>query len=222
MKEPEVIMHNSISLDGRITGFAANMGLHYGIVGKYRAEMYMAGSNTAKTGIEMSGGAPIETEADYDRPEKDAGLSYWIIPDSRGLLKGLLHTFRRYDFCRDVILLLSKRTNQDYIDYLEERHYDYFICGDHFIDYKKAFNSLKTKYNVTRILVDTGPTLSGILLKQKLVNKISLLVHPCLTGNRAPNIFEKLDLEKLNVELRLETIEVLENDYLHMVWSINR
>jgi riboflavin biosynthesis pyrimidine reductase len=121
-----------------------------------------------------------------------------------------------------VILLLSEQTDQDYIDYLEGRHYDYFICGDQFVDYKMAFDSLKMKYNVARILVDTGPTLSGILLKQKLVDKISLLMHPCLVGNRAPDIFEKLDLEKSNVELRLETIETLESNYLHMVWCINR
>jgi 2,5-diamino-6-(ribosylamino)-4(3H)-pyrimidinone 5'-phosphate reductase len=218
--KPEVIMHNSISLDGRVTGFEANMGLHYGIINEYGADFYMAGSKTAKTGVELFGEMPVETEADYCKPEKGQNLSYWVIPDTKGSLKGMLHTFRRYEYCKDVILLISRQTNRDYIDYLEERHYDYLICGDKFVDYKEAFKSLGTKYNARRILVDTGPTLSGILLKQRLVDKISLLIHPFLVGNNFPNIFEKLDLDKLNIGLKLEKQGTLENDYLQMVWQV--
>lgn len=46
MAKPEVIMHNSVSLDGRVTGFGVDMGLHYGIVGSYGADAYCAGSNS--------------------------------------------------------------------------------------------------------------------------------------------------------------------------------
>jgi len=218
--KPEVIMHNSISLDGRVTGFEANIGLHYGIVNEYGADFYMAGSSTAKAGVELFGGVSIETEDDYNKPEKEGNLSYWVIPDTKGSLKGVLHTYRRYEFCKDVILLISRRTNRDYIEYLEERHYDYLICGGAFVDYKEAFEGFGEQYHARRILVDTGPTLSGVLLKQQLVDKISLLIHPFLVGNNFPNVFEKLDLNKLNIELNLEKQEVLKNDYLHMVWRI--
>lgn len=186
--KPEVIMHNSISLDGRVTGFVANMGLHYGIINEYGADFYMAGSNTAKTGVELLGEIPVETEADYCKPEKGQNLSYWVIPDTKGSLKGMLHTFRRYEYCKDVILLISRQTNRDYIDYLEERHYDCLVCGDKFVDYKEAFKSL--------------------------------LIHPFLVGNNFPNVFEKLDLDKFNMGLKLEKQGTLENDYLQMVWQV--
>jgi 2,5-diamino-6-(ribosylamino)-4(3H)-pyrimidinone 5'-phosphate reductase len=221
MSKLAVIMINSISLDGRITGFEANIGLHYTIVGEYRADLYMAGSNTAKTGVELFGGAPVETDADYIKPEKEGNLSYWVIPDTKGSLKGLLHTYRRYEFCKDVILLISRKTSRDYISYLEERHYDYLICGDEHVNYTEAFEILGEKYNAQRILVDTGPTLSGILLQQRLVDKISLLMHPFLAGNNYPGVFENLDLNKSNIELKLEKQETLENDYLQMVWRVN-
>jgi 2,5-diamino-6-(ribosylamino)-4(3H)-pyrimidinone 5'-phosphate reductase len=220
MNRPEVILHNSISLDGRISGFTANIGLHYDIVGNYGAEIYMAGSNTAKTGIEMFGGIPDETDVDFKKPDKGANLSYWVIPDTKGLLKGMLHALRRYEFCRDVIILVSRRTGREYIDYLEKRNYDFIICGDDFVDYKTAFEHLGTKYNIKRILVDTGPTLGGILLKNGLVDMISLLVHPVLAGNSFPGIFEKLDLTESNIALNLEKHESLENNYLRMVWRV--
>ena len=40
MRRPEVILHNSISPDGCISGFTVNIGLHYGIVGNYGAAIY--------------------------------------------------------------------------------------------------------------------------------------------------------------------------------------
>jgi 2,5-diamino-6-(ribosylamino)-4(3H)-pyrimidinone 5'-phosphate reductase len=218
--KPEVIMHNSVSLDGRVAGFEANLGLHYSIVNGYGADFYMVGSNTAKAGVALFGGAPVETGDDYNKPEKEGNLSYWVIPDTKGTLQGVLHAYRRYEFCKDVVLLISGQTSQDYIDYLEARHYDYIIGGDEFVDYREAFKILGTKYNAGRILVDTGPTLSGILLKQRLVDKISLLVHPVLAGNSSPNVFDNLDLNEENIVLKLEKQETLGNNYLHMVWRM--
>jgi 2,5-diamino-6-(ribosylamino)-4(3H)-pyrimidinone 5'-phosphate reductase len=220
MKKPEVIMHNSISLDGCIRGFEANQGLHYRIVGNYQADIYLAGSNTAKTGIEMFGGIPAETEADFIKPAKGAGLSYWVIPDTRGVLKGMLHTLRRFEFCRDAVILLSSKTDRSYIEYLEARHYDYLVCADDFVDYKQAFEGLGSSYNAKRILVDTGPTLSGILLKQGLVDKISLLIHPFLVGNKNPTVFGQLDIASPGIELKLEKSETLEQNYLWIIWKV--
>jgi len=73
----------------------------------------------------------------------------------------------------DVIVLGIRKTSQDYVNYLQERQYDYLICGDEFVNYKEAFKRLGTLYNAKRITVDTGPTLSGILLKQKLIDEKS-------------------------------------------------
>ncbi len=220
MQRPEVIMHNSISLDGRVTGFMPDIGLHYGIVGDYRADIYMAGSVTARTGIELYGGAPPETAADFERPKRDRGLSHWVIPDTKGTLKGMLHALRRNEHCRDIILLLSRRTGRDYIEYLEERNYEYIVCGDDVVDYPTAFDCLRTLHGAERILVDSGPTLSGILLAQGLVDEISLLVHPCLVGGDGPVIFEKLRLGPGEKKLTLIKQETLDNGCVRMVWRV--
>ena len=61
----KVILHNSISLDGSFLNFDVNMGLHYRIAGSYKADVHLIGSKTAKTGIEMYGGAPAEEKKDF-------------------------------------------------------------------------------------------------------------------------------------------------------------
>ena len=52
---PKIIIHNSISIDGSLTNFDVNMGLHYQIAGNYKPDSHLICSNTAKTGIESYG-----------------------------------------------------------------------------------------------------------------------------------------------------------------------
>ncbi len=219
MAKPEVIMHNSVSLDGKITGFEPDMGLHYGIVGSYGADVYCAGSNTARTGIFLqTSEAPPETQDDLRKPERGAGLSYWVIPDTRGVLKGLLHVLRRFPYCRDIIVLVSERTGADYIEYLKERDYDMIVCGEDHADYGRAFGILADRYGVRRILVDSGPTLGGLLLKSGLVDEISLLVHPILAGRKAPGLFDGLGLEPPAGAWVPSRSEILEGGCIRLVW----
>ena len=50
---PEVIVHNSISIDGSLVNFPVNMPLHYQMAGRFNADMHLVGSNTAKIGIDL-------------------------------------------------------------------------------------------------------------------------------------------------------------------------
>lgn len=219
MAKPEVIMHNSVSLDGKITGFEADMGLHYGIVGSYSADVYCAGSITARTGIFLHASAvPVETPDDLRKPKRGPDMSYWVIPDTRGVLKGLLHVLRRFEYCRDVIILVSERTGADYVEYLHERDYDAIVCGEDRADYGRAFGILAERYGVKRILVDSGPTLGGVLLGSGLVDEISLLVHPVLAGRRAPGLFDGLGLEPPAGTWVPSKSELLEGGFVRLVW----
>ena len=98
----KVIMHNSISLDGSFTDFQVNMGLHYEIANRYKADANIIGSNTIVMGIEIYGGEiPSENEVDFKKPDRDKALPYWIIADTKGITKGMLHTCRSFEFCKE-------------------------------------------------------------------------------------------------------------------------
>ncbi|PKP27946.1 MAG: hypothetical protein CVU06_00565 [Bacteroidetes bacterium HGW-Bacteroidetes-22] len=91
----------------------------------------MFGSITAKSGIAMFG-QTLQSEmlADFLRSDKDKSLSSWIIPDTKGTLKGLLHHYCRLDYSGNIIILVSESTPSDYIKYLDERQYDYIIAKE--------------------------------------------------------------------------------------------
>lgn len=213
----EIIVHNSISLDGSLVDFEVNMGLHYQIAGQYNADAHLIGSNTIKAGVEMYGELPPEEKSDFIKPERDGALPYWVILDTKGICQGLLHACRKFEYCRDVIVLISRATPKEYIKYLTERNYNYHVMGRVQVDLPKALALLVDNYKVKTILTDTGSTLGGVLLNQGLVKEISLLVHPVIVGQKAHYIFRDV---ASHLKLKNDKSEVLDGGYLWLVYQV--
>ena len=213
---PKVILHNSVSLDGSLTNFEPHMELHYSIAGNYNADVHLIGSNTIKASSELyEEPVPLEQQSDFIKPKRSESLPYWGIPDTKGILKGLLHTCRRFEFCRDVIVLVSEETPKEYVRHLEERNYDYHVVGKKHVDLKRALNLFSEKYEAKTVLTDTGRLLGNLLLEQRLVNEISLLVHPVIVGTTSYNIFSRIN----NLRLKLCHSKILEHNYVWLVYS---
>lgn len=213
---PKVILHNSVSLDGSLTDFEPNMGLHYKIAGDYNADVHLIGSNTVKVGSTLYGDVPPEKEKDFTKQERSEKLPYWVILDTKGILKGLLHTCRRFEFCRDVIVLVSEETPAEYVTHLEERNYDYHVVGKKHVDLARAFELLSNKYGAKTVLVDTGRILGNLLLNQGFVTEISLLVHPVIVGASSYNMFSNANK---NSKLTLHKMKKFENNYVWLVYT---
>lgn len=189
----EIIIHNSISLDGSLTGFMPDMGLHYKIAGDYKPDAHLIGADTVISGNEMFGnGLPDELPSDFEIPVRDPSLPWWIITDSRARLKGMLHTCRRFEYCRDVILIVTGSTPADYIEHLKERNYRYISVGKGKIDLLSALKTLKEKFGISKILTDTGRSLGNTLLNLGIVDEISLLIHPVIVGEKCYPIFSEI------------------------------
>ncbi len=79
---PEVMIHNSVSLDGSLSGFSADIGLHYKILSSLEPDAMLIGSNTTKTGAGMFADTiPAEELSDTVKPPQARGNSgpYWIL-----------------------------------------------------------------------------------------------------------------------------------------------
>ena len=217
---PEVIVHNSISIDGSLTNFEPNMELHYRIAGSYQPDVHLIGSNTVETGIELyEGGVPREEKKDFEKPRRDKSLPYWVIPDTKGKLKGLLHTCRRFESCKNVIVLISETTPTEYVKYLETRNYDYHIAGKKHVDLEKALELLSSEYEVKKVLTDTGRILGNLLIQQGFVSKLSLLIHPVIVGKESYNIFGNINEE---TKLNLANQEVFPGGYIWVTYHLKR
>ena len=191
MKKQKVILHNSISLNGSLLGFDVDMEKHYQIAGSYQADVHLIGSNTVEAGIKMfCPEIPEEEKSDFKKPERSRSLPLWVIPDTTGKLQGLHHVYRRFELCRDIVILVSRETPQKYLDYLKERNYDCHVVGEDHVDCRRALELLEKQYDAKTVLTDTGRILNCILISEGLVDEISLLVHPVIVGTNPYTLFD--------------------------------
>jgi 2,5-diamino-6-(ribosylamino)-4(3H)-pyrimidinone 5'-phosphate reductase len=218
---PKVVIHNSVSLDGSTTGFNANLEVHYGIMGSYEPDAMIVGSNTAKTGTEFfCQKIPPEEESDFKKPEiqPDDTRAYWMIADSKGILEGLMHVFRRSEYSKDVIVLVSEKTPEPYINYLKERNYDFIRAGADRVDIKQALEIANERYGFKLVVSDSGGILNSILLEKGLVEEISLVLTPEIVGKNGTNLFR--GVEKSGIQLELIRNEIVEKKYVHLVYRV--
>ncbi|MCW3983043.1 MAG: RibD family protein [Candidatus Bathyarchaeota archaeon] len=200
---PKVVVYNSVSVDGAIKDFDVDIALHYKVASRIDAQAMLAGSDTAKSGIELfMKTVPEEQPSDCVKPtiKEDDYRPYWVIADSRAKLMGLLHVYRQSEYCKDVIILVSSTTPKAYLTYLKERNYDYILAGNDHVDYRSALEELNRRYGFETITTDTGGVLASVLLEQGLVREVHLLVAPQIVGKKAVGLFRSLNQP---VKLRL-------------------
>lgn len=190
---PRVILHNAVSLDGRIDGFPIDLQQYYALAATWKEDATLAGSGTF---LKAASVAPPEDESAFVLPEKDPydNRAILVIPDSRGRIR-TWHYLRSLPYWRHFVALCSKSTPGDYLDYLKERHIDYIIAGEGHVDLRMALEELYSQYSVRVVRVDAGGTLNGLLLRQGLVSEVSVLIYPSLVGGESiSSIFRAPDL----------------------------
>lgn len=200
---PKVIMYNTISVDCSIKDFELDIGLHYELADKFKADAHLIGSETAKTGVEMyTEQIPNEEASDFVKPaiKPNETRPLWVISDSKGKLKGLLHVYRRSCYCRDVIVLVSNQTPENYMSYLKERNYNTITAGEDQVDFRLALDKLAIQYNVKTVLTDSGGGLTSVLLNDDLVDEVCLVFSPVIVGKGQTNLFRTLE-HKVNLDL---------------------
>ena len=219
---PEVIIHNSVSLDHAVRGFEVDLGLHYGALLAFEAGAVLAGSATAKTGIELFMDITLpEAEADRHRPgvRPDDPRPIFVLVDSTGVLKNLLHFYRNMEHTKDVVILVAEATPEDYLDYLREREYPFIRCGAERVDLRAALRELGERFGITRVVSDSGPDLNDVLIREGIADTISLIVHPVIAGEGEKKLFGRAG-ERTALELRKAV--PMEQGTVHLVYAVKK
>lgn len=217
---PRVVLHNAVSVDGRIDGFQADLGLYYGLVGAWREDATLVGSETLLAVPE----AEPDGEAAPERPAADPADTrpLMVVPDSRGRIR-CWDWLLRQPYWRDVVVLCSRSTPGGYLSHLESRGIERIVAGDRQVELRAALEELCARFGVKTVRVDSGGTLNGALLRERLVDEVSLLISPALVGGLSPrSIFRAPDLESPEgaIAVRLAHLERLDGDHVWLRYEV--
>lgn len=94
------------------------------------------------------------------------------------------------------------------------------------LDLHEMMEDLYQKFGCNRITIQTGGTLNGMFLREKLFDYVDIIVAPILVGGRdTPTLIDgesirtSADLYKLGV-LQLEKAETLMNSYIRLSYKV--
>lgn len=130
-------------------------------------------------------------------------------------------------FCalsKRFVLITSNKNHPAF--HIEEDHF-HIIYQKEF-SLKNALETLKSEYGCERITIQTGGTLNGLFLREKLFDYVDLVVAPVLIGGKdtstlidGESLRSQKELSKLGV-LKLQECVVLENSYLRLRYEVIR
>lgn len=222
---PHVVIHNAVSVDGRIDHLQFDIAKYYEIAGTFGADCALTGSETILRSMETYG-IPPDSEAPQSLPQFDPDdeRSLLVVVDSKGQIRTWQY-LRTIGHWRDVMALCTRSTPEAYLDYLKKMHVRYLIVGDDRVDLRAALDQLNSCYSIKIVRVDSGGTLNGVMLRQGLVDEVSVMVHPGLVGGTSPaSLFRAPDLtaEEGVIPLKLKSSRKLKGGVIWLRYSVEK
>jgi 2,5-diamino-6-(ribosylamino)-4(3H)-pyrimidinone 5'-phosphate reductase len=219
---PRVIVYDAVSLDGRTIGLDVDKELYNEIASKWDLDAVLMGSNTvlaelnAKPGEVRGEGKKPQIDPDDERP-------LLVVPDSRGQIR-VWDEVREMPYFRDILVLCSRSTPQEYLDFLEERYVKHMVIGYQEVDLGAALNELNVQFGVKSLRVDSGGVLNGVLFREGLVDEVNVLIHPELVGGKSSSsIFPASELNPSGgstVQLVLVHVENLKANFVWLQYRV--
>lgn len=116
-----------------------------------------------------------------------------------------------------MAVLVACDTDPAYLEYLSERRYPFFAAGSEHVMLAEALPWMAETFGVRRVLVDSGPILTHVMLDHDLVDEISLLVHPTVIGDAGRRVLEgSVTKHRLN----LVAATTLEYGVVHLHYQV--
>ena len=146
----------------------------------------------------------------------------FVIIDNKHLTK---HGIRYFcDLSKQFVLVTSNKNHPAF----EIQEANLHIIYQNELSLKDVLTKLKSEYSCEKITIQTGGTLNGLFLREKLIDYIDIVVAPVLIGGKdtsslidGKSLLSESELSQLGV-LKLQECIVLESSYLRLRYEVIR
>jgi len=153
---------------------------------------------------------------------KGAGHVRFIILDNSHLKKSGVQTL-----CNNLKKLYLVTSNKNHPAFaLKDTENLEIIYYEKEVNFKHLFKQFKQKYGIKKITIQSGGTLNAIFLREKLIDKISVVIAPALIGGQnTPSLVDGLSLSSPKdlphiKALKLIKIDKLKKSYIHLKYKV--
>lgn len=223
MTRPRVVVHNLVSVDGRLDGVPTDVALYYELAGRFPQQAVLSGSGTM---LAAAVGANVDFTAEDERPpgrapHTDAGRPWLVVVDSAGRLTRFAW-LRDTPHWRDVVVLASAATPPAHLERLRRLDVAHEVVGADKVDLARGLEILAERYEVRALRVDAGPALNAALLRAGLVDEISVVVAPYAVGSGGAQALHLLGPLAGSGPLRLEptVVQQLRDGHLWLRYEV--
>ena len=224
MKRPVTTLYMLMSVDGKIsTGATDNMdvdkdfpkieGVREGLHQYYEIEQttdlwtFNSGRVQKKMGVN-----------DKPLPEKSP-VSY-VVLDNRHLTESGVRYFCA--LAKEFVLITTNPSHPAF----EVKEDNLHIIKQHKLSLPEALETLRSEYGCESITIQSGGTLNGMFLREKLFDYVDIVVAPLLIGGKetstlidGESLRSDTDLDKLGA-LKLVECKVLEDSYIRLRYKV--
>ena len=177
---PRIILNKAVSVDGRTDGFERDLELESQVYQQIRSDAFFTDPDSVNSIINM---LPEEV---LDRPPPEFNGH----PDPRPILilcdpEGRADnwdTIVKILVWRDRVALVTDGTPSGYLQELQRRSIPFIKAGEDRLDIVKALEELYEKRDVKYLTLDSDGAFNGELVKEGLVDEISLMIYPAVVG----------------------------------------
>jgi riboflavin biosynthesis pyrimidine reductase len=189
MKRAKVIVHMYVSVDGKFKGQEGSPAL-----GEYYAKSLFnlsnANANGSTTLIEAA--APQKSDLspytgegiEYEDWIPDIKADTWVVALDRKGKVGWESPYWSYGPIKmRVVEVVTKQAPKAYLEFLRAKQIPYIIAGENEFDLEEILVKVKKYFKIDPLVVSGGAITNGLFLNAGLVDEISLVVTPNVSGD---------------------------------------
>lgn len=129
--------------------------------------------------------------------------------------------------CHWVGKVLLVTTNKNHVAYSIKNQYDNLeILHYDTLDLEKLLQDLYSKYHVEKLTIQSGGTLNGLFVRNKLIDFVNIVIAPILVGGRdvptlvdGESVTDENELYKL-MPLKLLECNELDDSYIQLKYKV--